>query len=390
MPTMQARADRRPLLRKWLYAALGALVFGFGGVVMLVLIGSQSGVTATVLGFVLSLIVVGVVVPVFLWLDRFEREPPWMLIFAFLWGACIATLGAAILNDVGSYLIDPLRDQQPSVAVWVAPVVEESMKGLGPLILLLVRRREIDGVVDGMVYAGLTAAGFAAVEDIVYLAAGYADSGDKGLVATFIVRVLMSPFAHPMFTVCTGIGIGIAATTPHRWLRVVAPVVGWCGAVALHCVWNLGAVLSQDGWLIFYIALQVPLFVGFVALVVLARRHEGRTIAVELGRYVGPGLLSAQEVTMLASVKERRYAVAWAERHGGKRAQREMREFQDAGSELAMIRARLDRGQTDPKTVQAEHELLQLVGRRRAQFLGTALYRYYDDSGITRGGEQPV
>lgn len=376
------RADRRPLLRRWLLIALAVVVFGLGAVLMLVLIGMQSGVTATALAVVLSTVVLGIVVPVFLWLDRYEREPFWMLAFAFCWGACIATVAAAFLNHVGSILLDPSRSGH-GVAVWVAPVVEESMKGLGPLILLLVARREVDGVVDGIVYAGLTAAGFACVEDIVYLAGGYADSGDQGLLTTFVVRVLMSPFAHPMFTVCTGIGIGIAATTPKRWLRFVAPVLGWCVAVLLHATWNLGAVLSQDGWLLFYLLLQVPLFAGFLAIIVLARRHEGRLIGRELGRYVPSGLLSAQEVYMLASIKERRYAVAWAGRHGGERAEREMREFQDAGSELAMVRARLDRGQTDPETVQEEHELLALVGRRRAQFLGTALYRYYDERGFT-------
>ncbi|TWE07831.1 RsiW-degrading membrane proteinase PrsW (M82 family) [Rudaeicoccus suwonensis] len=373
------RADRRPVLRKWLFIALGIVFFGCGGVAMLLITGSRSGVTATVFGFVLSLVVVGIVVPVFLWLDRFEREPTWMLICAFAWGACIATLGAVVLNDVGSYLFDPTHTQNTGAAVFVAPVVEESMKALGPLLLLLWRRREVDGIVDGMVYAGLSAAGFAAVEDIVYLAGGYADSGDRGLFSTFLVRVVMSPFAHPMFTICTGIGIGVAVTTARWWLRIGAPVVGWSAAVGLHFLWNVGAVLSQRGWLIFYIALQLPLFVGFMTLIVLARRHEGRMIGIHLGTYVDRGLLTPQEVQMLASVRERRYAEAWAERHGGKQAQREMREFQEAGSELAMIQARLHRGQHDRRTVQTELQLLALVGERRTQFLDTALYRYYVD-----------
>lgn len=350
---------------------------------MLVLIDDQSGLIATGLGLVLSLLVLGVVVPVFLWLDRFEREPTGMLVFALLWGACIATFSAAVLNNLGSVLIDPMLATHPSAATWVAPVVEESMKGLGPLLLLLFRRHEIDGVLDGMVYAGLSAAGFAAVEDVVYLASGFAHSGEQGLLSTFIVRVVMSPFAHPMFTVCTGIGIGIAATTPHRQLRFVAPFAGWCCAVTLHGIWNLGALLPQHGWLVFYVLLQLPLFVAFMTLIVLARRHEATLIARELGEYVDVGRLSVPEVLMLSSVKERRYAMAWAEHHGGVEAQGEMRELQDAASELAMVRARIDRGDRSAPVIEAEEHLLEIVAHLRVRFLDTALYRYYDDRGMT-------
>lgn len=377
------RPDRRPTLRRWLIVALIAICFALGGLGMLVLIDDQSGVVATGVGLVLSLVVLGVVVPVFLWLDRFEREPAGMLVFAVLWGACIATFSAAVLNNVGSMLIDPVTSTHPSAAVWVAPVVEESMKGLGPLLLLLFRPREIDGVVDGIVYAGLTAAGFAAVEDVVYLASGYAHSGDQGLLATFVVRVVMSPFAHPMFTVCTGIGIGIAATTPHRRLRVAAPVAGWCCAVTLHGVWNLGAVLSEHGWLVFYLLLQLPLFVAFVTLIVLARKHEATLIRRELGVYVDAGRLSMPEVVMLSSIKERRYALAWADRHGGRQARREMHQLQDVASELAMVRARIDRGDSSAAVAESERHLLELVDLLRVRFLDTALYRYYEDRGLT-------
>ncbi|GGB16437.1 protease PrsW [Flexivirga endophytica] len=377
------RPDRRPALRRWLLVALVTIGFASGGLSMLLLIDDQSGLVATAFGIVLSLVVVGIVVPVFLWLDRFEREPTGMLVFALLWGACIATFSASVLNNLGSILLDPMQSHHSSAAVWLAPVIEESMKGLGPLLLLFFKRREIDGVLDGMVYAGLAAAGFAAVEDVVYLAAGYANAGDQGLFSTFLVRVVMSPFAHPMFTVCTGIGIGIAATSPHWWQRLTAPLTGWCCAVALHCLWNIGAVLSDDGWLLFYLVLQLPLFVAFVTLIVLARQHEAKLISRELGTYVDAGWLSGPEVVMLSSIKERRYALAWAERHGGDEAVAEMRELQDAASELAMVRARLDRGDSSPPVVRSEHQLLELVSQLRVRFLGTALYRYYEDREIT-------
>ena len=108
------------------------------------------------------------------------------------------------------------------------------------------RRREFDGVVDGIVYAGLAGVGFAFTENVLYLGRALQDNGTAGLAVTFVLRGVFGPFAHPMFTMATGIGLGVAATTRRRWLRVVAPLVGWLCAVALHAMWNLSAVAGGN------------------------------------------------------------------------------------------------------------------------------------------------
>ncbi|KNX39217.1 membrane protein [Luteipulveratus halotolerans] len=375
---MRSLASRRPVLRRWLLIAVLTVVFGFCGVLMLALVGATAGVTGTVLGAVLSVVVVGIVVPVFLWVDRFESEPAGMLLFAFLWGACVATLGAAFLNDIGGYLLGAADEGNPLVAVGVAPVVEEVLKGLAPFLLLLFRRREIDGILDGMVYAGLAACGFAFVEDILYLANGYASAGEDGLVGTFVVRVLMSPFAHPMFTICTGVGIGVAATSRTALVRWTAPLIGLACAVTLHSLWNAAAVVSSGGWLVVYVVVQVPLFLMFIGLLVWARRREASMIGAQLSPYADRGWLTHAEVAMLSSMPERRYARGWAAAHGGAPSKQQMHEFQDAASELAMLRARLNRGQVDEQALGEERALLDLMSQRRQQFLGTAIYRKFE------------
>ncbi|PWJ24570.1 RsiW-degrading membrane proteinase PrsW (M82 family) [Branchiibius hedensis] len=370
-----ASVRRNTLVRRILLWSVVAILIGACGVTILSLINAQSGATATGLGILLSAVVVGIVVPAFLWVDRLEREPTHLLLFAFGWGACVATLGAAFLNDAGGYLLGATSDNNSVVAVFVAPVVEETLKGLPVLLIWLVARRELDGIVDGIVYAGLSAAGFAMIEDVIYLSNGYAEQGDAGLFHTFFVRVTMSPFVHPMFTICTGVGIGIAATARSWGPRIFAPLLGWLCAIGLHALWNAGAVLAESGWLAFYIFLQVPLFAGFIGILIAARHSEGHAIRVNLTPYVDQGWLSTPEVRMLSSVRERQYARAWAKSHG---AEREMREFQDAASELAMHRARIERGAADTRTVREERALLDLVTQRRQQFLGTALYRWPD------------
>ncbi|NHN55813.1 PrsW family intramembrane metalloprotease [Calidifontibacter sp. DB0510] len=374
---LPASLRRRPLAIRLLVWSLAAVVFLLGLALMLALVRAQTGLTAMVLGIGLSLMVVGIVVPVLLWADRFEPEPPGMLLFAFAWGACFATLGAAFLNDIGAYLIGATGDNNPLVAMAIAPPVEETLKALGPLLLLLFRRREIDGVLDGIVYAGLAGAGFAVVEDVLYLANGYAESGRNGLLSTFIVRVLMSPFAHPMFTACTGIGLGIAATRRSWAARIFAPLLGWCCAVVLHALWNSLALASERGWLLLYVVVQLPLFVGFVVLLVSLRRAEGRKIAAQLSAYVPLGWLTPAEVYMVSTLSERRYARAWASSHGGRPLSRQMRLFQDVTTELAMTRARLVRGPVTPRDVQDERQLLDAAWALRQPFLGTPLYRFH-------------
>ena len=39
--------------------------------------------------------------PTFLWLDRYEAEPTRYRVFAFLWGALVAVVGAFFLNTYG-------------------------------------------------------------------------------------------------------------------------------------------------------------------------------------------------------------------------------------------------------------------------------------------------
>lgn len=99
----------------------------------------------------------------------------------------------------------PLLDGESVSAVAVAPFVEETMKGLG--VLLAVRRRELEGAMDGIVIAGWVALGFAVVEDMIFFGLG-AEEGE--LLQSFLLRGLITPFAHPMVTFWTGLALGIA------------------------------------------------------------------------------------------------------------------------------------------------------------------------------------
>src|SRR5215813_12666958 len=158
------------------------------GITTLVYLGLHIGVTALVVGAISAFIPVPVLVASFLWLDRYEPEPIGYLAACLCWGATVAAGGALVLNRTA---ILAVHLPVPFVAAAIAPFVEETFKALGPLLLFLFRPKAFSGVVDGIVYCGLSATGFAMLENILYLGGlGYASGADKGGVAGGIARVI--------------------------------------------------------------------------------------------------------------------------------------------------------------------------------------------------------
>jgi RsiW-degrading membrane proteinase PrsW (M82 family) len=352
---------------------LGWLAFAViatgSGLLTLLLITVETGLFGLVTGVVLAAVPVFPVVVVYLWLDRYEAEPTSLLVFTFAWGAAVATLGALVVNTASSEVIRSAGGDPTSAAFLVAPFVEEALKGAALLLVLLLRRREFDGVVDGLVYAGMVGIGFAFVENILYLGRTFAEAGPGGAIVVFVVRCFVSPFAHPLFTSATGVGLGIAARTRNPLIRVLAPLAGYVVAVLLHGAWNLSASKGLSGFVTVYVVVQLPIFMGFVLLAVVARHREGRLISRHLAVYAGTGWLAAAEVAMLSSVSSRRDARGWAERTGGRVAKRAMRDFQEMASELAFLRERMIRGTAPDDARHREYAMLASMSALRARFL---------------------
>jgi protease PrsW len=342
------------------------------GLFVLAIIGSDTGVNGALVGIALASVPVFVVVPALLWLDRFEAEPTGLLLFAFGWGAAVATLVAILVNSTSIALLKASGGDVTAGAVVIAPFVEETCKGAAVLLVFLYRRREFDGVIDGIVYAGMAGIGFAFTENVLYLGRALADSGTSGLAATFVFRCVFGPFAHPLFTMATGVGFGVAVTTRRRWVRYTAPVLGWLVAICLHGLWNLSAVAGLRGFVSTYVLLQVPIFVAAVAFALWARRREGQLIGRHLSVYAETGWLTPDEVRMLSSMPARRRARAWARSHGGSRAGHAMRGFQDSASELALLRERMSRAAGGPHAADTERELLAQLSVERSQLAARA------------------
>lgn len=364
---IRRNATQRPLLRRWLVGGALLVLLLFGAILLAAAIGMEVGVQVGLLATVIAVLPVGIVVPAFLWLDRHEAEPTSSLLVAFGWGAFVATAFALVLNTGSVVLLSQIVLEPEVVAtVVVAPVVEEIGKGFGILVVLWLRRHEFDGLIDGVVYGGIVAAGFAFAENILYLGRALVEGGTTGLVVTLVLRGLFGPFAHPLFTVWMGIGIGVMAS--RRWgpLRFLAPVLGLVAAIVLHALWNGSAVASFEGWLTGYFLVQVPIFVATIAFVVWARRREGVLIARHLGGYARRGLFTPAEVTMLSSLSQRRAAREWAGRARGRAGRAAMRDLQDDAVELAFLADRREHGTAGRDVVRQEQHLIDSILRCRA------------------------
>ncbi len=258
---------QRPAVR---YGAMVTLL-ALSGLVILALVREQTGTRGFLVGLGLAVLPVPLLLAAFRWLGRVEPGPWRNLLFAFAWGACAAALIAIVANSFATRWIatataDPAGADTLGATV-IAPVVEETAKAAAVLLLFLFRRRDFHGILGGVVAAGFTATGFAFTENVLYLGNAFGTdqlTGGSGIAsvtaATFFVRIVMSPFAHPLFTVLTGIGFGAAALAADRQRvrRVLLPLAGLLLAMGMHALWNGSATLGQFGFIAVYGAFMVP------------------------------------------------------------------------------------------------------------------------------------
>jgi protease PrsW len=371
LPTRQRQ--RRGVLAP----VIGLVALGICGLVVLGLVGSSIGVAGVVVGALCALLPVGPVVATFLWVDRWEPEPPRLLLLAFLWGACFAALSALLINSSASLVVDQLlgRGRGDLIGtVAVAPVVEEALKGAFLVGMLIFRRREFDGIVDGIVYAGLVAAGFAFTENILYFGRAFTDNAagaSGGVVAVLVLRGLLSPFAHPLFTAMTGIAAGIAAPSRRVGVRILAVTIGYLVAVCLHALWNSSASLFGGGvFLGVYGFVMVPLFVAMIAVVVFQRKREQRIVTDQLPGFAQAGWIAPSEVTLLSSLAGRRGWRAAVRRRSGKAVARAVTEYQAAVTELAFLRDRMARGSVGASGPYWHEQALAELFRARMKAVG--------------------
>jgi RsiW-degrading membrane proteinase PrsW (M82 family) len=253
---------------------------------------------------------------VYLWvpwiIDRFDPEPWWCLALVLLWGGVAAAGFSGLINSGAVQLTQSLAGggkEGASIGEQVgacvsAPLTEEFWKGLAVFGIFYFVRREFDGMVDGIIYGTFAALGFAATENVTYYAraqlAEVLGHQHGALSTAFLLRGVLSPWGHPLYTSMIGIGFGLARETERASLRWIGPLLGYLAAVLLHAVWNAAATISG-----MFLMLMLPLWFlficGFFGIIVWLVMRKGRIIRENLHDEMLIGSLSREELALICS-----------------------------------------------------------------------------------------
>jgi len=267
--------------RRWLPIGAVITLILAGAVGMLLFLGVNFGGVALLVGIIAAVIPVPLLVAAFLWLDRYEPEPGRYRLAALGWGAVIA---------VGiSLVLEMVIPSSPNIGTAVvAPFVEEFAKGLFVVAIVVLRREQLHGVLDG---------------------------------------------------------IGIAVMSRSRVVRIVAPILGYLSAVLLHGIWNGTAVWGgETTFFLVYGVFYLPLIVAAVVVLVWIRRREGRMLTTALDQSAQLGLISRAEIGWVATMKSRVAARRYARQVGGKPAERVLEDYQQTLTEIGFLHDRVLKG----------------------------------------------
>ncbi len=310
---------------------IGAVVAIIGGLICLLLVvlitvlsvGPGTAILATAVAFAPLVIYV----TPFMLIDRYDPEPLWLLALAFAWGALVSIAFSFFANTIagiGAAIAGGAEFGDSFMAVAAAPIFEEGSKGLGVLLLLLIFRKYFDDILDGIVFAGMVGLGFAAVENILYYGRAFNGGGPVALGLLFVLRGILSPFAHATFTSMTGIGCGISRETHNKAAKLIFPLLGYVFAVCLHALWNGLATFASTilkglnigwlcdwlgqgleglcGFLVAYAVVQIPLFLIFISFTLYILVRQNRILKEMLAIDVARGLLPQEHAAKATSI----------------------------------------------------------------------------------------
>jgi RsiW-degrading membrane proteinase PrsW (M82 family) len=260
---------------------------------------------------------------------------------------------------------DPATAAGP--AIFVAPFTEEFSKATILFFLAILARNRLVSRLQIISLAGLSAAGFAFTENILYYMRAFLyasttmETGPDAEAATLELvwlRGFFTAFGHPLFTMMTALGLVVGLRAKSRTVRVVAPLAGFLSAALLHMLFNgTVTVMDEQGRMNMYYWGALPM-VGFAILtVILASFEQGRLIRSRLTDYVRMGWLQFQDPVSTGRqwLRFKANLAAWLM---GWTAIVSTLKLQRRLTELAYLRDAMTRGLIDRHGATREEELL--------------------------------
>lgn len=352
----------------WMYSTISADVEVPGGV--------QPGINVAAIKQSAQLAVptLAVWVVLFVWLDRYRPGRILLWYLALGWGATVSTALSMEVNTWAAEHLAIAGNGDPATgaraAVFVAPVVEEATKATVLFAVAILLRYRLVTKLQAVTLAGLSAAGFAFTENILYYSrvVVYASStiaaGDphEALMSIVFLRGVLTAFGHPLFTTMTALGLIVGLRARSKVVRILAPVAGYLVAVLGHMAFNLLAslgtneiIMAISGWLI-VLTLVIHLIRSLLG---EGRRHRNR-----LGDYIRAGWLADTDEAAFSRQRTRWRSVLVSVSHGWRSFISTIR-LQRSMSELVYLRDAQTRGLIDAAGRPRERELIDAAAALR-------------------------
>ena len=262
---------------------------------------------------VLLLSIIAAAIPTFIyivliyWVDRYEKEPWWLLTSAFLWGAIPSIIVAFIANSILSipfYLLAGQTNGDALAASLIAPPVEETIKGLAVLGIFLLWRHEIDSPLDGIIYGAMVGMGFAMVENVYYFVTVYNEGGVEAWGTNIFMRGIIFGLNHALFTSMTGLGVAVARMATNQVVKFAAPIAGWMMAMFLHFLHNAAVSTGNALCLLAFIS-DYGGIILLLVIIIWALLQERRWIKEYLVEEVGNYTLTVNQYNIACSGRQR-------------------------------------------------------------------------------------
>lgn len=358
-------------------ASVAVGLLGFG---LLVIIVVQSftfnGLGALIV--MLSLIPMALIFLVVLWFNRWQKRNLLWLFLPLLWGAVMAIVFTLIVQLIGISVSTVLLGARNSQSLYDllypvlgAPPIEEGAKGLYLVVFAIAARRQFSGPLDGFIYGSLAGAGFAFTENLQYLSGAFDEGQFAGLAITFVLRGIVSPLGHSLFTALAGVAIGLAVSRWPWWSAIFAWPVGWFAGAVFHGFWNLMASIVSGSilGLLIIVAIAMINTVIWYSMAFILRWLEARRAKGMLDEYRAAGWLTPPEVDMFGTWRGRRQTKRWAAAFPG--AGDIVKKMVRTSIDLSNSRQRINIHAADRVEREREKKLLNKFTEQRSQLIST-------------------
>lgn len=274
-------------------------------------------------------------------LDRWEKEPFHLILMGFIWGA-VPSIVFALISQLAFGLPEPDPEAPFSLAAelygvsFLAPLTEEFIKGCGVFFIFLFFRKEIDSVLDGLIYGSMIGFGFAAVENVFYFI-GQPDPAS--LIVNFIFRAFFFGMLHALFTGLIGVGFALGMFSRNGLMKIIWPLLGLGAAMFTHAAHNFFATLNGEFILLAIMGVSLGV-IWFGVMVAVCLQHERRWIQIHLADEVAARTLHAEQAIDAASLATRSTILAFL---SGKPGSLKRRKLLNRATDLAYAKRRRER-----------------------------------------------